>query len=81
MNNSRRVYKFICLKWGLQALEDVASRLKASGRELILCGAREQPSELMNQAGFVRHIGKGNFCADVEHALERAKELHEAQVS
>ena len=66
---------------GLQALEDLASRLKSSGRSLILCGAREQPSELMNQAGFVRHIGKENFCSDVEHALERAAELHGAQVS
>ena len=61
---------------GLQALEDLALRLQASSRGLILCGAREQPSELMNQAGFVRHIGKQNFCSDVEHALERAAELY-----
>ena len=61
---------------GLQALEDLADRLKTSGRRLILCGAREQPSELMNQAGFTRHIGRENFCSDVEHALERAAELH-----
>jgi len=62
---------------GLQALEDLASALKSSGRGLILCGAREQPRDLMNQAGFVRHIGKENFCSDVEHALERAAEMHE----
>ena len=61
---------------GLQALEDLASQLKSSGRGLILCGAREQPSDLMNQAGFVRHIGKENFCSDVEHALERAAEMY-----
>ena len=61
---------------GLQALEDLALRLQASSRGLILCGAREQPSELMNQAGFVRHIGKQNFCSDVEHALVRAAELY-----
>jgi SulP family sulfate permease len=62
---------------GLQALEDLADRLKASGRSLILCGAREQPSELMQQAGFTRHIGVDNFCTDVEHALARAAVLHE----
>ena len=31
---------------GLFALEEVARTLKASGRELILCGAREQPLQL-----------------------------------
>ena len=37
---------------GLKALEDVADVLHKSGRTLILCGAREQPARLMNQAEF-----------------------------
>jgi sulfate permease, SulP family len=57
---------------GLLALEDLADKLAASGRILILCGARPQPAKLMQQAGFERHLGKGNICADVEAALERA---------
>jgi len=57
---------------GLLALEDLADKLKASGRILILCGARAQPAKLMQQAEFERHLGKGNICADIDTALERA---------
>jgi SulP family sulfate permease len=57
---------------GLLALEDLADKLAASGRILILCGARQQPAKLMRQAEFERHLGKGNICPDVETALERA---------
>ena len=37
---------------GLQALERLALEVRASGRTLLLCGAREQPARLMS-AGFV----------------------------
>src|SRR5262249_55054704 len=37
---------------GLLALEDVADKLHATGRTLILCGARPQPARLMRQAEF-----------------------------
>ncbi|HEX9761186.1 MAG TPA: SulP family inorganic anion transporter, partial [Candidatus Acidoferrales bacterium] len=39
---------------GLVALEERADMLHASGRNLILCGAREQPARLMRKAGFAR---------------------------
>src|ERR1043165_828366 len=32
---------------GLRALEDVATRVRASGRTAIFCGAREQPRAVM----------------------------------
>lgn len=57
---------------GLLALEDLADRLHATGRILILCGARTQPAKLMRQVEFERHLGKGNVCADIDAALERA---------
>lgn len=57
---------------GLLALEDLAEKLHASGRVLILCGARTQPAKLMRQAEFERHLGKGNICPDIDMALERA---------
>ncbi len=59
---------------GLQALEDLADALHAADRTLILCGAREQPSRLMRQADFERHVGHQNICANVKEALERAEE-------
>lgn len=58
---------------GLQALEDLADAVHASGRELILCGAREQPSRLMRQAEFEQHVGSGNICSSISEALDRAK--------
>jgi sulfate permease, SulP family len=57
---------------GLLALEDLADRLHATGRILIVCGARSQPARLMQQAEFERHLGKGNICTDIDAALERA---------
>ena len=61
---------------GLLALEDVADRLHAAGRHLLLCGAREQPSGLMHQAEFERHVGSDNICANIESALARAEKLY-----
>jgi sulfate permease, SulP family len=63
---------------GLQALEDLADKLHASGRTLILCGARQQPAKLMRQAEFERHIGASNICPHVEEALNRARLVHAA---
>lgn len=60
---------------GLHALEDVALRVRQSGRALILCGALPQPSKLMKQSDFQEHVGAENICDNVEHALVRAKEV------
>jgi SulP family sulfate permease len=62
---------------GLLALEDVADKVHASGRDLILCGAPRQPRSLMRQAEFERHVGIENICANVAEALVRAAWLHE----
>ena len=62
---------------GLQALERLADEVHASGRSLILCGAREQPARLMAQAGFEQHVGRENICPHVTQALARAQTIHE----
>jgi SulP family sulfate permease len=62
---------------GLFALEEVARTLKTSGRELILCGAREQPQRLIEQTEFEELIGKENICENVQQALGRAEEAYE----
>ena len=62
---------------GLFALEEVARTLKASGRELILCGAREQPLHLIQQTEFEELIGLENICDNVQDALQRAEEVFE----
>jgi SulP family sulfate permease len=63
---------------GLHALEQLNERLKRSGRALLLCGARHQPSQLLEQAEFVEHVGKDNILPHVEAALRRAAELRGA---
>jgi len=62
---------------GLFAIEEVARQLHASKRTLILCGAREQPSQLMRQAEFEEVVGKENICDNVQQALNRAEEVYE----
>jgi sulfate permease, SulP family len=61
---------------GLRTLEDLADQLRASGRALVLCGAREQPSALMEAAEFHQRIGEANLCPNIQAALERAAEIH-----
>jgi len=62
---------------GLYAIEEVAKQLHASKRTLILCGAREQPSQLIHQAEFAEVIGEENICENVQEALRRAEEVYE----
>ena len=62
---------------GLFAIEEVAKQLHASKRTLILCGAREQPAQLIHQAEFAEVIGEENICENVEAALRRAEEVYE----
>jgi SulP family sulfate permease len=61
---------------GLGALRDLADTLHASGRSLLLCGAREQPAALMHQAEFERHVGPENICPSIADALARAAEVY-----
>jgi SulP family sulfate permease len=61
---------------GLRAIEELADTLQASGRHLILCGARHQPADLMRRADFHRHVGDANVCTGIREALDRAAQLH-----
>ena len=64
---------------GLLALEEVADKLHAAGRTLILCGARPQPAKLMQQADFEEHVGAENICPHIAAALGRAHEVFTGQ--
>ncbi|MGE0132471.1 MAG: SulP family inorganic anion transporter [Blastocatellales bacterium] len=60
---------------GLHALEELADKLQATGRTLIICGMREQPAKLMAKAEFHRHIGDRNIQPSLEAGISRAKEI------
>jgi sulfate permease, SulP family len=62
---------------GLFALKQVAEELHATGRTLILCGAREQPAQLIRQAEFEEIIGRENICQNVHSALRQAEDVFE----
>jgi SulP family sulfate permease len=62
---------------GLFALQEVAKSLHASKRTLILCGAREQPAQLIHQGEFSEVVGLENICDNVQEALRRAEEVYE----
>jgi len=62
---------------GLFALEEVARSLQKTGRTLILCGARQQPAQLIHQAEFEEIIGAENLCENVQVALQRAEDVFE----
>jgi SulP family sulfate permease len=62
---------------GLFSIEEVARELHASGRVLIVCGARAQPASLIHQAEFKEVVGAENICDNVQSALRRAAEVHE----
>jgi SulP family sulfate permease len=65
---------------GLMALEEFADRLRESGREMILCGAKTQPAQMMKRSEFDRHIGHDNICPHVQAALERAAVVRRRQL-
>jgi SulP family sulfate permease len=64
---------------GLGAIRDLADTLHDSGRTLLLCGAREQPSALMQQAEFERHVGAENICGSIAEALSRAAAVYQGR--
>ncbi len=61
---------------GVHALEEFSKRLRKSGRTLLLCGARDQPSRLLEKADVVENIGRENVLPHVEAALERARQIN-----
>jgi sulfate permease, SulP family len=62
---------------GIHAIESLAKRLTESGRTLLLCGAMEQPSKLLQQPRFLDHVGRENIMPNIQAALDRAKDVYD----
>ena len=60
---------------GIHALEQFSDRLHRAGKTLLLCGARDQPSQLLSRSDFLKHIGTENVMPNVRAALDRAQRL------
>jgi SulP family sulfate permease len=59
----------------LQALETVHARTRREGTTLILSGVHAQPLIVMERAGFLDAIGADNVHANIDAALDRARDL------
>jgi sulfate permease, SulP family len=64
---------------GIHAIETFARRLRQSGRSLLLCGAMQQPSRLLQGQRFLDRVGRENIMPNIQAALDRAGALHQAQ--
>ena len=60
---------------GLRAIQNFADALRRTGRTLLLCGAPSQPTRMMEDAEFHRHVGDENILPNVDAALRRAADL------
>jgi SulP family sulfate permease len=60
---------------GLHALQVFAGRMRKTGRTLLLCGARDQPAELLSQGDVVKDVGRENILPNVDAALSRARQI------
>ena len=60
---------------GIHALEQFSDRLHKTGKTLLLCGARDQPSRLISQSAFLKQVGAENILPHVQAALARAREV------
>ena len=64
---------------GIHAIETFAKRLRESGRVMLLCGAMQQPSKLLSGTRFLDRVGRENVLPNIQTALLRAEEIHDAQ--
>jgi SulP family sulfate permease len=65
---------------GIHAIETFAKRLGQSGRSLILCGAMQQPSRLLQSPRFLDRVGRENIMPNVQSALDRASAVYQEQL-
>lgn len=59
----------------LNRIELLHAKLRRHKQHLILSGPHTQPYFAMEKAGFFDDLGRDNVCADLDHAVARAREL------
>lgn len=60
---------------GIQALESAIDAIRASGRSVLICGARGQARELIERSGLADHLGRENMLENIAAALDRARTI------
>lgn len=60
---------------GLHALEIMLDKFHRKHTQLVLSGVQPQPMKVLYNAGFVDKIGLDNVCANIDAALDRARQF------
>jgi sulfate permease, SulP family len=60
---------------GIHALEQFSERLHKTGKTLLLCGARNQPSQLISRSDFLKRVGVENVLPNIQAALARVNKM------
>ncbi|MBQ1720713.1 MAG: STAS domain-containing protein, partial [Lachnospiraceae bacterium] len=55
----------------MKSLEDLYNRCNKAGVNVVFSHVNAQPMKTMEKAGFVEKVGRDNFCAHIDDALER----------
>ena len=59
----------------LHNLEQLFADCEEKGIQMVFSHVNPQPMKVLKKAGFDKKIGEGNFCAHIDAALSRAKDL------
>lgn len=60
---------------GIQMIEGLLMKCRAQGTQLLLSGVHSQPIVALSKAGVLRDIGEQNVLANIDAALNRAREI------
>lgn len=60
---------------GLHAFEVAVHKLRRDGVRIFITAAQPQPMRVMDESGLVDLIGRRKFCADIDEALARVREV------
>lgn len=60
---------------GIHALEQFSERLHKTGKTVLLCGARNQPSQLISRSDFLKQVGTQNVLPNIQAALARVSQI------
>ena len=59
----------------MHALDELHSKCRKQGTQLLLSGVHAQPMFAMTQYGLVDKIGVGNMFGNIDEALNRARKI------
>jgi len=60
---------------GIQMIEDLLTRCKKDGTQLLLSGVHAQPVVALTRAGVLKQLGEENALGNIDAALNRAREI------